>query len=331
MPLATGQSTLLLRDVLNTHLALRATLAEGVREGSVPLVDPLRAGGQPLAGNPNAVPFYPDNLLLGVTSPLWQLNAHFWLHWLLAFAAAVWLGRAWGLGREGAAAAGATYAFSGFFLSQLNLYNGVAAAALAPALAAALCESGEPGTRRRGLVAAGAIWGLALLGGDPILAALALAAGVVVAMARRGRALPWLRLAAALACGTALAAPQIVETLRILGDSYRGFWGYDAASQARTAPTPGAALDLLLPLFFGRPDLRQVWGTAYFGGFPPLYFSLAPGWIALVLVLCAAGRSRRAVAMAALVAVGLLVAFSGGAAWWARSRRCRAGSSSASR
>jgi len=316
VPLAAGQSTLLLRDVLNTHLALRATLAEGLREGEVPLVDPLRAGGQPLAGNPNAVPFYPDNLLLRVASPLWQLNAHFWLHWLVAFAAAVWLGRAWGLGREGAAAAGATYAFSGFFLSQLNLYNGVAAAALAPALAAALCESGETATRRRGLVAAGAIWGLALLGGDPILAALALAAGVVVAVARRGRSLPWLRLAGALACGTALAAPQIVETLRILGDSYRGFWGYDAASQARTAPSPGAAIDLLLPLFFGRPDLRQVWGTAYFGGFPPLYFSLAPGWIALVLALCAAGRTRRALVLAALVAVGLAVSFSGGAPWW---------------
>jgi len=310
VPLASGESTLVLRDVLNTHLALRATLAEGVRDGSVPLVDPLRAGGQPLAGNANAVPFYPDNLLLRVASPLWQLNAHFWLHWLVAFGAAVWLGRAWGLGREGAAAVGATYALSGFFLSQLNLYNGVAAAALAPALAAALAESGEARTRRRGVVAAGAIWGLALLGGDPILAVLALAAGLLLAFAHRGRSLPWLPLAGALACGTAL-----VETLRILGDSYRGSWGYDAAAQARTAPSPGAAVELLLPLFFGRPDLRHVWGTAYFGGFPPLYFSLAPGWLALALVACGVGRGRKVVAAAGLVAVGLAVAFSGGTPW----------------
>lgn len=314
-PLATGERTLFLRDVLNTHLALRATLAEGLSEGTLPLVDPLRAGGQPLAGNPNAVAFYPDNLLLLVASPLWQLNAHFWLHWLLALAAATWLGRAWGLGREGALAAGAAYAFSGLMLSQLNLYNGVAPVALAPALAAALLESGETRTRRRGLLATGLLLALALLGGDPILAGLGLLAGAALAVGRHGRALPAGRLAFALAAGVLLALPQLGEMLRILGESYRGFWGYDAAAQARTAPDPRAAIDLVLPLFFGRPDLGQVWGSAYFGGFPPLYFSLAPGWLALTLAACGVARERRAVVAALLVAIGLAAAFSGGTPW----------------
>ncbi len=190
-PLATGARTLVLRDVFNTHLALRATLADGLRAGTLPLIDPARAGGQPLAGNPNAVPFYPDNLLLLVASDLWQLNAHFWLHWIVALAAAHWLGRAWGLGREGAICVGAAYAFSGFFLSQLNLYNAVAPVALAPALAAAMLETEAPATRRRGLLLTGVLLGLLLVGGDPILALLALAAALALALSRHGRKLPW--------------------------------------------------------------------------------------------------------------------------------------------
>lgn len=312
VPLAAGESTLFLRDVLRTHLALRATLAEGLRSGTLPILDALRAGGQPLAGNPNAVPFYPDNLLLLVASPLWQLNAHFWLHWLVALWGAIWLARAWGLGREGAVAAGATYAFSGFFLSQLNLYNAVAPVALAPALAAAVLETSQPGKRTRGLAAAGILFALALLGGDPILAGVGLVAALALAAANHRSSVPWGRVALVIGCGVLIATPQIVETLRILDASYRGFWGYDIESQARSAPNPRAAIDLLFPLYFGRPDLRAVWGTAYFGGYPPLYFSLAPGWIAIALAGVALGRNRRSLVPVALVLVGLVATFSGG-------------------
>ena len=103
-PLATGGKTLILRDVLQAHFLDRIALGEGLRQFDLPLVDPLRAGGQALAGNLNALPFYPDNLLLllggadsGAHSTLWALNAHFWLHWFVALAAAFWMGRAFGL------------------------------------------------------------------------------------------------------------------------------------------------------------------------------------------------------------------------------------------
>jgi hypothetical protein len=308
-PWVTGARTLVLRDVLNSHLALRAYLGETVRAGELPLVDPLRAGGQPLLGNPNTLALYPDNLLLLVGSTLWQENVHFALHWLLAFAAAFWLGRAWGLGREGAACAGAAYALSGYFYSQLNLFNAVAGAALAPGLVAALLELGEARTRRRGAVALGALWALALLGGDPILAALALGAGVAVALARHGRTLPLATLALALGLGTLVAAPQLVETARLLPESMRGFWGYqDIGADARDAIT---LLDLLIPLFFGRPDSGGVWSGALFGGHPPLYFSLFPGLVALALALAAGRpRGRDRWTLAALAALGLALAYS---------------------
>ena len=87
-PLVTGARTLFLRDTLVTHLSMRQGLVAPLRAGEIALVDPLRGGGQALAGNLNAVALYPDNLLLLVASPLWQLNAHFWIHWIAAFAAA---------------------------------------------------------------------------------------------------------------------------------------------------------------------------------------------------------------------------------------------------
>jgi hypothetical protein len=310
-PWLAGSRTLLLRDVLNTHLGLRAYLGEAVRAGELPLIDPLRAGGQPLLGNPNTLALYPDNLLLLVGSTLWQENAHFALHWLVAFAAAFWLGRAWGLGREGAAGVGAAYALSGYFYSQLNLFNAVAGAALAPALVAALLELGEPRTRRRAAIALGALWALALLAGDPILAALALGFGAALALARHRRVLPLGHLALALALGTLVAAPQWVETARLLPESMRGFWGYqDIGADARD---PRTLLDLLIPVFFGRPDSGGVWGGELFGGHPPLYFSLFPGLVALALALAAGRpRGRDRWALAALAALGLALAYSRG-------------------
>ncbi|MFP5286823.1 MAG: hypothetical protein ACLGI9_13870, partial [Thermoanaerobaculia bacterium] len=83
-PLVRGTGTLYLRDVLNTHFPMKHAQAAAMRAGWFPLIDPWRAGGQPLAGNPNAVPFYPDNLLYLVGSTFWAFNAHFWIHLLLA-------------------------------------------------------------------------------------------------------------------------------------------------------------------------------------------------------------------------------------------------------
>lgn len=313
-PLATGQRTLILRDVTTTHLELRAELGRAIREARLPLVDGARAGGQGLLGNPNAVPLYPDNLLLLVASDLWQLNAHFWLHWLLALPAMYGLGRTWGLGREASWVAAVFYAFSGYFVSQMNLYNAVAGVALAPALAAALLASARPEHRRWALSACGGLWALQLVAGDPILAVLALASALALAMPERRR-LPWGGLALALAAGTLVAAPQWIEMLRLLPGSYRGFWGTQVAGQGRGSPSPSAALELLLPLFYGRPDLSQFWGNRHFGGTPALYFSLAPGLLVLAGAFVGADRRtpRGRWALGALAASALVV-FSGGAA-----------------
>ncbi len=345
LPLVRGGETLFLRDVANAHLEMKLAEAAALAHGFFPEIDPYRAGGQPLAGNPNAVPFYPDNLLYRAAPPIWALNAHFWLHLLLAPFLFAWLARAWGLSRGAAWVAAGCYTVSGFFLSHLSFYNLIAGAALAPALAAACLAwadspadsaadspadstagaSGRAGPHGRSVLAVAVLWALLLLGGDPLMAALALAlalgalaAAGAGAFARRraapaqparalrpGRAIGWLLVA--LAAGTLLAAPQLVEFLRILPLSFRGHWGYTAEVATVASWDPRQAAEWLLPFLFGRPDVLgpgSFWGSRFFTDVPPYYLSLYPGLLALALV-AAAGlpRRRRAAALWAWGAV----------------------------
>jgi hypothetical protein len=301
LPLVRGTETLVLRDVLNSHLPMKWSQAEAMRHGTFPILDPYRAGGQPLAGNLNAAPFYPDNVLYLLGSTFWAFNAHFWLHLLLAPFAFYWLARSWGLEREPAWAAATCYTVSGFFLSHLNFYNLVAAAALAPALVAA-CLDLVRRPRRRGLLAPAVaiLWTLLVLGGDPLMALLAFllaVAGTALVWRERpagsGRTILAL-LAAAFAAGTLIALPQIVELLRILPISYRGYQGFNEKVATISSLDPRQTADWFLPFFFGRPDVLaqgSFWGLQFYTNFPPIYFSLYPGLLTFAL-LAASGRPR---------------------------------------
>ena len=313
-PLIRGSGTLYIRDVLTSHYPLKTSQAEALRRGELPLIDPYRAGGQPLLGNPNALPLYPDNLLYLVASPLWALNAHFWLHLLLAPFSFYWLGRAWGLSRPAAWAGGVCYASSGFFLSLLNLYNLVAGAALAPAFIAACLDAwsaGQPARRRRAYAFAGVLWALLILAGDPLFAALALLLAITAVTARgtvRERRPPVVALGLALVCGTLLAAPMLIELARILPLSYRGYWQFSMRAALSQSWDPRSIVEWFLPFFFGRPDFT-FWGTRFYGGNPPLLYSLYPGLLSLGLVaLSGQPRTRMARWAWASVAGGLFLA-----------------------
>lgn len=320
-PLILGQGTLYHRDVLTGHFPMKAAQAELMGDGELPLIDPYRSAGQPLVGNLNAAPLYPDNLLFLTASPFWALNAHFWIHLLLAPLSFYWLGRRWGLGRGAAWAAGVCYAASGFFLSLFNLYNLVAGAALVPAFIAAaltLCD-GTP-SRRAWIVAAG-LWALLLLAGDPLFALLGglmawtavLAKGTTrhrkspggdptdsadsagsnerAGAPQRLWQLSW-PLALVAVVGTLLAAPQWVELLRILPLSFRGYWQYSPQAALSQSWDPRTLVEWFLPFVFGAPDF-SFWGKSFFGGNPPLLYSLYPGLLCWLLV-AASGRPRGA-------------------------------------
>jgi hypothetical protein len=331
--LVVGTRTLFFRDILNLHLTAKLAQLAAWREGRLPLVDTFRSGGQPSLGNLNTLPLYPDNLLYLVADSLWALNAHFWLHLLVAPLASYWLGRVFGLSRPAAWAVAATYSFSGAFLSAAGFYNLVPAAALAPALVAAALQTsrGSVAPVRQSvskslLAGAGSalllsvLWCLLLLGGDPMLAMQALAAACLAVLldptprSFGARRLPaavlarGARLLPALGAGTLLALPQLVGFAQTLGFSYRGYIGFVAESSLVASWDPRQLLEWLMPLAFGSPQLG-FWGGAFSGGQLPLYFSVHPGLLALALVLTA-GRPRdpRAWWAVATTAAGLFFA-----------------------
>ncbi len=285
-PLASGERTLFQRDVMNTHYGKKFAQAEAMLAGELPMVDLQRAGGQVHVGNPNTVPLYPTNLLLYVAEPLWMINAHFWLHWLAALVGGFWLGRALGQSREAAWTLGVVYALSGYFLSTLNLFNLVAAAALLPALLAAAVEMERRHTRRRAFVALVVLWVLMILGGDPVTAAIAFFGVVAVVLYRHRRRYPWGAAALAIGLGTLIAAPQWVELLRIVGFSYRGFWGYGDDLATFGGWRPVDALDLLIPLPFGPPNVNY-WGHHLHVNHVPLFLTYYPGLLAIALATAA--------------------------------------------
>ncbi|HEV8629810.1 MAG TPA: hypothetical protein VGV61_05785 [Thermoanaerobaculia bacterium] len=321
--LVVGRDTLYLRDVLTTHLPMKQAEALLLWHGALPVLDPFRGGGQPLLGNANGAPFYPDLLLYLVAPARWALNAHFWVHFLLAPWSFAWLARRLGCGREAAWVGGVVYALGGFFLSQMSYYDLVAGVALAPALVAAALAVRDAPARAGPVAAAGAVWALLLLAGDPALAALAAAAALLawllVTPAERGDTAgpqPWARgagaMALAFALGTLVAAPALVEVLRALPTSVRGVRGFDEAARTVGSWDPRQALEQLLPLAFGRVDrvgAGSFWAFRLHTGALPFFLSLYPGALALALVAAAGRPGRRGGRFAGTVLLlGLLLA-----------------------
>jgi len=202
---------------------------------------------------------------------------------------------------------------SGYYLSTFVFYNLIVSATLAPAFAAACLRlAAGPRPRRMALLAA-VLWTLLVLSGDPLgsLVALGLAL-TAVALRDRPRNPALGRVVAAVACGTLLAAPQIVEFLRILGASYRGAYGYSASAVTAESWDPRQAAEWLIPFVFGRPDLLGgggFWGHRFYTGRPPYLFALYPGLLTMALLTASLFARGRVVRWAqGTLALGLFLA-----------------------
>ncbi len=308
LPLALGRRTLCYRDVFATHLPLKAFGAAELRQGRVPAFNPTWGLGQPFRGNPNALAFYPGNVLY-LALPFWSaFNLHYALHWLLAGLGMRALARALGQGRGAALLAAITYAGSGWVMSGLSFYNLLAVSAWWPFVLWGAVRGG-----RRGAALGGAACGMALLGGEPVAAALGTVPLLLAAaMGRQGplqagrglrRGVP---LAAAIGgLGLLVALPQVVATARVLPFTLRGAYGTLPGSGGY-ALAPWRLAELLVPFPRGVPwDL----GPLGFGGEPPYVLTLSCGAVGLWLAVLGARRGR---AWAALAAAGLVGAWAAG-------------------
>ncbi len=312
LPLALGSRTFFFRDVFTVHLPYKAFGTKALESGSIPAFNPTWGLGQPFRGNPDTLPFYPDNLLYLVL-PFWSaFNLHYVLHWLLALLAMGVLARALGLKPWAALLAALTYAGCGWMFSALTFYNIVTFTAWWPLVLAGTALGG-----RRGIALGGIACGLALLSGAPMLAALGIVPLALVAVGKWGWKKGLLTAFVIGAAGLVVALPQIVASLRIIHFTFRGGHGVLASQASDFALTPARLLEFLIPLPWGWPGYvgpHAVWARGVLHSIPyilSLYFGAGALW------LCIRGvrTSRTAKAWALLglcgLALSIIFGFSG--------------------
>lgn len=322
-----GQEMFYFRDLLSHHVP---HLAHGARLwgfGEAPLWSPLFDCGQPHLANPQNLALHPLQVLYLFLPPerafAAALTLLFWLCGAAMYACARGLGAPVGA----ALAAGAAYQLSGFVLSLGNLANLLAAAAPLPltflfAMRAAAALGGpqahalrERALRAaRPLAAAGALFALQVLGGEPFVAALCLAAiAAVLPAVGGGGARRRLGGAAAVAAGMALLAALIdaaviLPAAAFFPDTVRA-WGFRPQAALLWSMRPLHLIEMLVPGVFGDPvggGSGGFWGAPLFDRGRAFILGLGMPKVALLAaaaVLCAA-FSRRAAEHPGLPAAG---------------------------
>lgn len=298
---ATGQA-FFFRDLSRQFFPLRRFAVEGLLRGEVRHWNPLLNEGVPLSLPALSYPLDLLQLLFRDEAGFSLLLA---LHVPLGALTFLALCRGLGLGRTAAAGGAIAYALGGFYLSTLNFYVYLQAAAWAPLVALALVRAVEG--RPRSLAVASALVGLALSTTGAELVAQTVLFGLVLAwpaFSRRGLG----RLGLALVLGTGLAAPTLAALRAAVAGSARA-QGFPTDVVLAQSLDPWSFPQILVGNWHG--DLADLtnrwWGSNFFPlGFPyilSVYLGAALVAIALVGVLHGNAPARRVglLALAGLV------------------------------
>jgi hypothetical protein len=284
-----------------------------LRQGVLPLWNPLNGMGAPLIANYQLAFFYPPNWLLilfaGLGGKTFAAAMVAWGYTFLAMLHLAWggLGMSMLLRRLGfpwlaQVVGGLAFGLSGYVVARLGFFSMVWVAAWLPWViyfADHLAGLGSPVEEERARFRL--LPGLVLCIGMQLLAGHAqltwytlLLAGVWVTMGALrsglGRSgwlkrllLDWVSLAAAALLAAGLAAVQLVPTFEFLQNSQR------ASAYAEDAMTysfwPWRLITLFSPDFFGSPAQGNYWGYAsywedhLYAGLLPLLLALASFWL----------------------------------------------------
>src|SRR5688572_9879344 len=226
------------RDNFSTHYPMKVASARSYRVLEIPYWDFHAPGGQPLAGNPNSLTFYPDNVLYLLLPAHVAFNLHFLLHLAAAFLAMRALCRIRGTSAAAATLAATIYVLSGVVISATAFYNLIVAVAMIPL---ALY-----GVERRATRILGSAFGLMLLAAEPVML---VAAAIAVAIAAVGKMrVSSLALAALLAL--VIGSPQIIAFSEIAAEVERAS-GMSARTVMATALTPLRVAEIFVWPFLG--------------------------------------------------------------------------------
>jgi hypothetical protein len=214
------------RDNFSTHYPIKVLSAAAFRSAEIPWWNFADGGGQPLAGNPNTLTFYPDNVLYLILPAHIAFNLHFLLHLILGWFAMRSLTRskfgAW------------LWILSGVAMSLLSFYNLITAIALIPL---ALL-----GAERRNAVQLGVAFGLLALAGEPVVIVATAIAVLILSAPPPLRVKPF---PVAIAIAVAIAAPQLIAYAEIAKEVERAH-GYSAQTVLNASFDPARLLELLI-------------------------------------------------------------------------------------
>ncbi len=291
-----------------------------LRQGHLPLWNPLVGMGAPLLANYQSALLYPPNLLL-LMDPAWGSTLLVMLHLMLAGAGTALLARRLGMDRLGQCVAGLAFGLSGYLVARAGFFSINAATAWLPwsVLAAdrvvlALPSAASWRSRAWICIPLAIVLALQWTAGHAQTAwyTFVLMVAWVVWRAVRGGArgfgITAAGLAAAGALAFALASPQLLPTLEYLTQSYRAEM-LDTEFAMAYSFWPWRFLGLLAPGAFGSPVSGDYWG---FGNFweDAIYVGVLPLLLAVAALVRAilrrgdhVGLVRFLAAVAAVVIV----------------------------
>jgi hypothetical protein len=214
------------RDNFSTHYPIKVLSAAAFRAAEIPWWNFADGGGQPLAGNPNTLTFYPDNVLYLVLPAHVVFNLHFLLHLIAGWFFMKALTRshfgAW------------LWVLSGVAMSALSFCNLITAIALIPL---ALL-----GAERRNAVQLGVAFGLLALAGEPVIIVATALAVLILSASPHLRVKPF---PVAIAIALAIAAPQLISYAEIASEVERAH-GYSAQTVLNASLDPKRMLELII-------------------------------------------------------------------------------------
>ncbi len=290
------------RDNFSTHYPMKVYSAAVLRGGEIPFWNFAAGGGQPLAGNPNTLTFYPDNILYLIFPAMTAFNLHFLLHIVAAFFTMRALALQLGATAGNASVATAIYLLSGAAVSTLAFYNFVTALALVPLAILTWLRLLEAPTPKNTLFL-GVTCGLLALGCEPVTIAgtaivmLVLGAGRIgIAALRQG--------VLALVLAAVAGSPLFIAYAEIADEVERGMHTYSSRTVLAASLRPERLLELLIGPILGLPMDHGETGyptDGRAGGWPPFFPSLLIGGIALSALIAGGSPPLRRIKVATVV------------------------------
>ena len=271
-----------------------------IRQGWLPLWNPLLGMGAPWLANYQSALLYPPNWILAFTTAGWGEGLLVLAHLVFAGAGAALLLRRLGLGLIGQAVGGIAFACGSYLVARAGFFSLNAASSYLPWLV--LCADGAakaagsgPGFKWLGAIGALAVViSLQALAGHAQSMAYSLLFAVAWSLWRVASVAGWRavgRLAliwlAAGVLGLGLAAAQLVPTSEYLIESSRGA-GLQETGALTYSFWPWRAVGLVLPGLFGSPAMGDYWGYGNYWE-DALYLGVLP----LLMAMSAALRAGR--------------------------------------